>query len=91
MKQIIITIYGRVQGVFFRDGVKREADKLNLVGWTRNTPEGTVEVLAEGEEENLKKLLDYCKEGPKFAKVEEVKVKWSEASGEFNEFMIKYD
>ncbi len=89
IKRIIIKIYGSVQGVFFRVNCADEAKKLNLVGWTRNEPDGSVRILAEGEEDNLKKLVLYCQSGPKFAKVDRVEVGWSEATGEFVEFMIR--
>jgi len=89
IKQIILKVYGIVQGVFFRTFVKAKADELRLVGWVKNAADGSVEVLAEGDEENLKKLIGYCKEGPKFAKVNRVEINWAEATGEFGEFMIK--
>jgi len=89
LKGIIIKIYGQVQGVFFRAFVKERAGELDLVGWVYNMPVGTVEIIAEGEEENLKKLIEYCKEGPKFAKVDRVEVKWMEAGGKFEAFEIK--
>lgn len=88
-KRIIVKVFGEVQGVFFRVGVREKAEELRLVGWVRNVADGTVEILAEGEEGNLKKLISYCKEGPRFAKVERVEVEWEEASGEFGEFMIR--
>jgi len=88
-KKIIIKVFGDVQGVFFRTFVKEKASELGLVGWVRNAKDRMVELLAEGEEENLKKMIDYCKEGPKFAKVDRTEVKWEEAVGEFQEFMIR--
>lgn len=91
LKAVKVIIRGNVQGVFFRAQTKQKADELKLVGWVRNEKDDTVKILAEGEEENLKKLIDYCQEGPKFAKVEEVKIEWSEASNEFTEFTIRYE
>ncbi len=88
-KQAVIIVFGQVQGVFFRIFVKDTADELGLVGLVKNAADGTVKVLAEGEEEKLKKLISYCKEGPKFAKVDKVEIKWQEAAGQFSNFAIK--
>lgn len=88
-KRAIIKICGKVQGVFFRANCADEAQKFNLVGWACNEPDGSVKILAEGEEENLKKLISYCQSGPEFAKVDRVEVKWKEAGGEFKEFVIR--
>jgi len=88
LKAINVIIHGNIQGVFFRAFVKEKADDLRLVGWVQNTSDGTVEILAQGREENLKKLIGYCKEGPRFAKIDRVEIKWEEASGEFDKFMI---
>ena len=88
-KRVVVKIFGEVQGIFFRAQTKEEADKLGLVGWVRNEADGTVMVVAEGEEKNLEKLIEYCKIGPKFAKVNKVEVKWGEANGEFKEFVIR--
>ena len=60
-KQLHLIITGRVQGVFFRHHTKKLAKKLNFMGWIRNNPDGTVELIAEGEEEKLKQLIEFCK------------------------------
>ena len=57
-KQTVLKIYGRVQGVFFRDSSRRKAKELGLSGWVRNEPDGTVQIVAEGEEKSLKKLIE---------------------------------
>lgn len=89
-KRVIIKVSGAVQGVFFRAHIFDKAQEILLVGWVFNEPDGTVKIVAEGEEEKLKKLIEYCKEGPKFAKIEKIKVKWEEAKNEFKEFEIRY-
>lgn len=89
IKRLVLKIYGDVQGVNFRYFTYQEASRLNLTGWVRNGADGTVEILAEGEEENLNKLIEYCQEGPKFAIVDKVEVKWEKALGELSEFVIK--
>ncbi|MBW3002449.1 acylphosphatase [Candidatus Woesearchaeota archaeon] len=84
MKQMHLIIHGQVQGVFFRDFICKSA--AGLTGWVRNNSNGTVEVIAEGDEEKLKKLLESCKQGPSASKVENIDVKWEKATGEFSEF-----
>jgi acylphosphatase len=66
-----IKISGKVQGVWFRQSTKAEAEKLNLNGTARNMPDGTVEIHAEGDKKDLEKLLDWCREGPDHADVNE--------------------
>ncbi len=73
-KHIDIKIYGTVQGVGFRQAIKAKADSLNITGYTRNIPNGSVYVEAEGEEKDLNKLVEWCNDGPESAEVEEVKV-----------------
>jgi acylphosphatase len=67
-----LTITGRVQGVFFRVSARAKAEELGLRGWARNTPDGTVQVHAEGPEEVLDLLEAWCRQGPDKAKVETV-------------------
>jgi acylphosphatase len=73
-KHYNIKIYGRVRGVFFRAGAKHEADKLGIVGFAKNESDGTVYIEAEGEEINLDKFVNWCREGPDLAKVEKAEV-----------------
>ncbi|MBA7623101.1 Acylphosphatase [subsurface metagenome] len=85
------TVYGRVQGVFFRSFVSRQATQLGLTGYVRNLPDGrTVEVHAEGERQQLAELLSYLKIGPPGAKVEKVETNWSEYTGSYSRFSIWY-
>lgn len=86
-KQVILKIYGKVQGVFFRDSARRKAEELNLVGWVRNEPDGTVRIVAEGGEENLKKLIEWCRaSGAEYSEVEKVDIDWREPTGQFSLF-----
>ncbi|MBU1255530.1 acylphosphatase [Patescibacteria group bacterium] len=89
-KQVILKIYGRVQMVMFRDSTRQKAKKLGLVGWVINKPDGTVKVVAEGEEKDLKQLIDWCYNGPMLAKVIKVDIEWKESTDQFNKFNIKY-
>jgi len=90
IKQVSLKIYGRVQMVLFRDSTRRKAKKLNLVGWVMNQKDGTVQVVAEGEEENLKQLIKWCYNGPMLAKIDKIDISWQEPIGQFNKFEIKY-
>jgi acylphosphatase len=84
------TVYGRVQGVFFRYFVARRASELGINGYVRNLPQGTVEVMAEGERKPLERLLGYLREGPPAAKVDKVAVEWGEYTGNYADFKIGY-
>ena len=85
------TVYGRVQGVFFRSFVSRQATQLGLTGYVRNLPDGrAVEVHAEGERKQLEELISYLKIGPPGAKVQKVETSWSEYTGSYSRFSIRY-
>lgn len=89
-KQVILKIYGKVQGVFFRDSSKKKAEELNLVGWVRNETDETVQIVAEGKEEDLKKLVEWCRAGGgEHSNVEKMDIDWRESRGEFNDFTIR--
>jgi len=84
-------VHGRVQGVFFRDFVSRRASELGLTGYVRNLPGGhSVEVQAEGEREQLEELIGYLKVGPPAAHVVKVVTSWSEYTGGYVGFRIRY-
>jgi acylphosphatase len=72
---------GRVQGVFFRDSTRREAQRLGVAGSTSNLPDGTVEVIAEGEEDAVDRLEAFVRGGPGHAKVDRVEVSEEEPQG----------
>jgi len=85
------TIYGRVQGVFFRYFVHNEARELGLKGYVHNLASGdAVEVQAEGEKQQLNKLLEQLKVGPPGARVERVGAEWTGYSGRFDDFSVRY-
>lgn len=90
MKRVEIRVKGRVQGVFYRVNTQEQAEKLGLTGWVRNTPDGTVEIVAEGEEAKLRSFVDWCRRGPTSAHVEDIRVNFSDATGDFESFNIKY-
>ena len=82
-----ITIKGTVQGVFFRNFVKAEADKLGLKGFVRNLEDGNVEVIVEGGDE-ISKLVEVLKQGPPHAQIRDVGVEERKWSGEFDDFRV---
>ena len=79
---------GRVQGVFFRANTHRCAEKLGLTGWVRNTADGRVEAVFEGEEQAVIEAIDWCATKQPHAKVSAKNVRMSEATGEFGIFSI---
>ena len=85
-----LIIEGRVQGVWFRDSTRREAVSLGVSGWVKNRPDGTVEVLAEGPEDTVKKLVAWCHHGPSAARVSRVHETSEEWQGEFESFDVLY-
>jgi len=87
-KRMTCTISGRAQGVMFRDFIQRSALALGVVGQVWNEKDGSVTVVAEGEEAVLAELLVRIKQGPPLARVEHVEVKYEEATGEFCGFYI---
>ena len=85
------TVYGRVQGVFFRSFASRHARALGLTGYVRNLPQGrAVEVFVEGEREKLEELLGHLGDGPPGGRVDRVEAEWSEYKGEFHRFEARY-
>jgi acylphosphatase len=87
--RIHLLISGEVQGVFFRASTRKAASDLGVTGWVRNTPEGMVEVVAEGRKPLLDRLIEFCKRGPEGAMVEETIIEWAKPTGEFSGFSVK--
>jgi acylphosphatase len=85
-----VFVNGRVQGIFFRQETKHEADRRGVSGWVRNLSDGRVEAVFEGEEEAVKALIEFCKRGPPMARVTNVDLAWENYKGEFDGFRIKY-
>ena len=75
------TAHGRVQGVFFRDSTRQEAERRGVAGSVRNTGEGTVEAVFEGDEAAVDALVEFCRSGPGSADVERVDVEEEEPEG----------
>ena len=81
-----VFISGRVQGVFFRQNTKRQAESFGVKGWVRNLPDGRVEAVFEGEESAVKKLVEYCRHGPSSAKVDNIEVNHENYKDDFSDF-----
>lgn len=86
-----IQVFGRVQGVMFRDFVRRKANKLDIKGFAQNKKDGSVFIMACGDEKQLDAFLKYIQSGPLFSRVEQVK---SGVAGTqeciYKNFIIKY-
>lgn len=89
-KRMEATVYGHVQGVYFRQATQQAARRLGLSGWVANERDGTVRVVAEGEEATLEQLLDFLHDGPPSARVERVQTNWLPASGEVDAFQVRW-
>lgn len=89
-KGVRVVVYGRVQGVFFRDFTCREAKKLALCGWVRNCSDGTVECFLEGEKKDIERMLDWLGRGSPLAKVSRVDIREEMAEQGFADFEVKY-
>jgi acylphosphatase len=83
-------VHGRVQGVAFRANMQYQARRLGLLGWVRNCHDGTVEFVAEGEQNSVQQLVIWCQHGPPGARVTHVKLDWETPGGNLPEFAIRY-
>ncbi|MBI4021624.1 MAG: acylphosphatase [Candidatus Aenigmarchaeota archaeon] len=84
-----ILISGRVQGVFFRSWLRNHSKIRNLTGYARNTEDGSLEAVLEGQKEAIQEIIDRCHDGPGTASVTEVKVEWLEPTKSFESFEIR--
>ena len=91
LASVQVIVYGRVQGVYFRVFTSRHATELGLTGYVRNLRDWhAVEVQAEGERNKLERLIGNLKTGPSGARVEKVETSWSEYTGGYSNFSIRY-
>jgi len=90
MKKVHVYISGRVQGVFFRAETQRAAVCLQLTGWVRNTEDGRVEAVFEGEDRDIDKMLAWCQTGPPHASVDQVIVEEEPFTGDYPNFKIAF-
>ena len=85
-----IFISGRVQGVFFRDDIKKLADKLLLKGFVRNLADGRLEAVFEGDKSAIAEMLELCKKGPSSAKIEKLEIEEEPPQNKFKNFEVIY-
>ena len=90
-KRLRCQITGRVQLVMFRNFTMRKARQFGLVGTVQNIKNGSVKMVAEGEEEKLKQLLVFLNKGSLLSRVDKVESFWEKATGEFSKFNIVYN
>lgn len=90
-KRVVTRVAGLVQGVYFRDYAQKEARALELSGWVRNRPDGTVEVVLEGEPEKVEAMIAWLHTGPPQAEVTEVQVTEEQPLGDKTAFAIRYN
>ncbi len=85
-----VFVAGRVQGVFFRSETRQKARSANVTGWVRNLPDGRVEAVFEGEEDDVDELVRFCKKGSRGARVTEIEVFRERFTGEFPNFRVMW-
>ena len=90
MRTVFIKVYGKVQGVFFRQNTISKAKELNIAGYTLNARDGTVEIMAQGTSENIDALIAWCHHGPERARVDKVDVQDVEEKSSFRSFELRY-
>ena len=85
-----VYVSGMVQGVFFRQKTKQQAESRGVTGWVRNLEDGRVEAVFEGEEDAVEALVDFCRRGPYGAVVTNVEVAFEGFAGGFRNFAVAY-
>lgn len=85
-----LIVEGRVQGVWFRESTRIKATELDVTGWVKNRSDGSVEIIAEGPEANVREFVEWCHEGPSLAAVTEVKESPQKFRNEYDSFNIVF-
>jgi acylphosphatase len=85
-----VVIDGRVQGVCYRLEARQAALERGVKGWVRNLPDSRVEAVIEGEEPDVKSMVEWCKAGPPLARVTDITLNWAPYTGEFGDFEITF-
>lgn len=89
-KRVHLLIKGRVQGVYFRQGMMETSEKNNVLGWVRNLPDDSVESILEGNDSNVDAVIEWARFGSAGAVVKELKITEENYVGEFSDFEIRY-
>ena len=85
-----LIIRGQVQGVGYRFCAIRQARRLGITGWVRNAYDGSVETVLEGDDADVKQMIDWCREGPSGGIVDRVETEWENYTGEFRDFDVRF-
>ena len=88
-KSIKIKITGSVQGVGYRNFIKKVADRFEVKGYVKNEADGSVVIIASGEEKIINKIIDFCNNGPRFARIDDIEINDIVLDEEFNNFEIR--
>ncbi len=88
--RVHLIIEGRVQGVWFRESTRLRATELDIKGWVKNKKDGSVEIVAEGPDENMHKFIDWCHDGPPYAVVTRLTQTAQEFKSEFSSFNVVF-
>ena len=86
--RMMVTVKGKVQGVNFRHYTREQALIFGVTGWVRNLPDGSVQGCFEGNERDVRALVDWCRSGPSWARVDAVQAEHADFSGKFDDFRI---
>ncbi|MGF1459685.1 MAG: acylphosphatase [Leptolyngbyaceae cyanobacterium] len=90
MKRVHLIVQGQVQGVGFRHHTQVKAHQLSLNGYVKNLPDGTVEIVAEGDVSLINELIEWVHHGPSAARVKQVDITYDSPQGEFSQFEIAH-
>lgn len=87
--RVRIAVYGRVQGVWYRGATQEVARRLGVLGWVRNLPDGSVEILAQGAPLAVEQLVEWCHQGPSGARVDRVATRSEMVHDELHDFRVR--
>ncbi len=90
MKSVRAIVSGKVQGVFFRAATQEKAEGLDVRGYVKNLPDGTVEIVAVGDDERVEALMEWASSGPPGARVKKVETEEFKSTQEFGGFRVAY-
>ncbi|MBI2133990.1 acylphosphatase [Candidatus Woesearchaeota archaeon] len=90
MRKVHIILSGKVQGVTFREHARKNAEKLGITGFVKNLQDGTVEIIAEGDDDKINIFIRECKRGPLMAFVKKADIREERPTGGFEGFEIRF-
>ena len=90
-KEVYAKIHGNVQGVSFRQFARNKALELSVTGYVKNMPDGSVDIIGQGEEEKVKAFVEAISAGPEEAEVESLELVWGKPSSDFATFTIEHN